>query len=244
MVHHLGASAGLFVRAAGFPLRAFLKPGTPFPDHTPWPAVEKICADIAIDVGVPVPPTQLYRRHDAPDGHERRTCVSLVMDDRFTDWKPGWVPETEDERAAVLSLLAPVSGIIALDTYLGNVDRSDSRPNAVFYGSTEAEPPAQVAFIDFANCLNRQDRWVRNGWTPVGVPKMPQLLRDAVQPKALLDVVERIEWLPDDVIDDIVGRIPDDYLDRERKVVVAEALLERRSLIRGALAKVFPIEGG
>ena len=69
---HMGASEGFFVRANRFPFTAFLKPTKRFPPHTPWPAVEKIAADLAIDLELPVPPVQLY---DRPNGDEKNLRI-------------------------------------------------------------------------------------------------------------------------------------------------------------------------
>lgn len=232
-VHHAGGpGGGFFVTAEGFPFRAFLKPTAPLFDHTPWPAVEKIAADLAFELDLPVPPTVLYRREDAADGEEERACVSLVLHEPFDDLQPNWQP-TEDERQQTLALLRPASGIVAFDGWIQNVDRNDTRPNTVIYRPTGSAPFA--AFIDHANSLNRQDRWVKGGFANVSVPQMPSLLHEAVDPPRVAEVIERIEAFSDDRIDEIVTRIPVDYQSEDRAQVVCQALKERRLHLRKGL---------
>lgn len=232
-----GGSKGFFVRADGFPFLAFLKPTIDMLEHTPWSAVEKICADIAIDLGLPVAPVQLYRRTDAPQGVEQRTCLSLVMHEDFRELPSSWTPQDALSEIAVKSALARASGVVALDAYLQNSDRSEAETNIIFYHNRDNPDKSGFFFIDFANCLNRQDRWVNGGWESVTVPNLPKIVWDSLDLGILMNTVEDIENLPDSSIEEIVRRIPEDYQSAKRRDVVESALKERRGLIRSTVAE-------
>src|SRR5712671_187971 len=74
-----GQAQGYFVTSG--PVNAFAKPSQRDPSATPVPraAHEKVSADLAYDLGLPLPPAILHNWDDPPPvGTERSVALSLI----------------------------------------------------------------------------------------------------------------------------------------------------------------------
>src|SRR5207245_11215931 len=114
-------------------------------------------------------------------------------------------------QAVVKTSLAHDCGIIALDALVGNTDRNNGR-NALFGLDPGSPAEGGFVFFDSANSLNMGDRWQNEAWKTVDVPPMPDVLRQAVDRDVLRDAVTRVAGIAEAVIDEIVKRIPDEYM--------------------------------
>jgi hypothetical protein len=141
-------------------------------------------------------------------------------------------------QAIVKASVARDCGVIALDTWVGNTDRDNGR-NALFGLDADAPAEGGFVFLDSANSLNMGDRWNGDGWKNIDVPPMPVLLQHAVDRALLIQAIERVEARSDAVIDEIVHRIPDDYMSQDHRTVVVAGLRGRRALVRSVLTKRF-----
>jgi hypothetical protein len=124
--------------------------------------------------------------------------------------------------------------VIVLDTFVGNDDRNNMR-NALFGLNGRAPTDSTFMFLDHANSLNMGNRWANGGWQQVVLPPMPDLLRQAADWSVLHGVVDAIERLPNETIDEVVGRIPDDYVLPQHRDIIADGLKGRRNLVRQAV---------
>ena len=123
-----GDSRGFRVKHASVPYGGYLKPTKSRAEKNPSLAAhEKIAADLAADLGLPVPPVLLYDRPDAPTSEESRCCVSLVMYPKQTAWRLLFKSETEVRTKEIVgkdtaAWLAPYSGMHVFNLWVGQVD--------------------------------------------------------------------------------------------------------------------------
>ena len=125
------------------------------------------------------------------------------------------------------------SGIVAFDTWIGNTDRNNSK-NILFFPSQTGRG-YQAVFIDHAFSLNRDNRWVDGAWEDVSVPAMPTEMRESTRGAPIAGAVERIEDLGVEIVEDVVTRIPDEFMTEAHREVVLEGLTRRKDLVRSAL---------
>lgn len=230
-----GEAGGFVVRSPGFPHLAYLKPTKICEENRPRAAYEKIASDLGYEVGLPVPPVLLYRRENAPEKEESRTCISVVVYEEQWEWGDLWEIELPDAAREIMrQALAENSGVVAFDTWLGNADRRNRR-NAIF--GTFRDAPAQAAFmfLDYSNSLNMGDRWGEKGFETIEVPKLPEVFLEAIDRGVLEEAVSRIESMDDNVINEIVARIPDDYMAPQHAEIVTAGLRARKKIVRDAL---------
>lgn len=218
----------------------YLKPTKQCDALNPRAANEKIVADLAWEVDVAVAPVVLFRRDPCPPDQEQRACVSLVV------WPEIWILEQLTQvtlsgpaEALVRGAMARSCGVIALDTWVGNTDRSNPR-NATIGIDNDNLAGAGFAYIDHSYSLNYGGQWdSQPKRAQVVLSAMPDMLRRAVDRNVLRATVGRIEQVSDLAIEAIVGRIPADYMDDPHKAAVVTGLKERRPLVRPVLATTF-----
>jgi hypothetical protein len=122
-----GESQGFWVKRAG--LRGYLNPSKANARDIavhPRAAHEKIAADLAIDLGLPVPPAILVDG-TASGGLVQAAVVSLVLYPEMYKWSQ--VIATPSALAVASHVLRATraiwSGIVALDAWLANSDRNN-----------------------------------------------------------------------------------------------------------------------
>jgi hypothetical protein len=157
-----------------------------------------------------------------------------VTHDEYWEW--GTVNQLTGgfEKALASTLLSRGSGLLALDTWVANTDPNNNR-NAVFaYRPSDAGTSAFM-FIDHAYSLNHSDQWTGEKWKKVSLPSAPKLFMDSIDKWVLGRTLSSIELLADDVIDEIVSRIPADYMVADHSRTVVAGLKGRRALLRPVL---------
>lgn len=227
-----GEAAGFKVVANDIPFGAYLKPTKPNSDDLPRSANEKICADLANDVSLPVPPAVLYVRNKAPDNEESHVVLSLILADRVWRYKdieqvpnPPW--------NLVEDALRRGSGTLGFDTWVGHQDRNN-KGNLVFFQNPESGD-YQVAYIDYAYTLNRNRRWEKGDPAEVSFPDFLPKILDHIDADRVRDGIDSIEDLMDEDVRVIVERIPDEFMAADHRAVVVRALLDRKSEVRSTL---------
>jgi hypothetical protein len=236
-----GESAGYFVTCG--PLNAYAKPSG-IDASCARAAHEKIAADLAHDLGLPVPPAVL-KRWVAPAAGTQ-PCVVLGLTPFFPVHK--WavvkaVPDLEGGLKAELRTVA--SAMVAFDTWIANQDRQNEGNLLISRSAANPAGPLHVAYIDFSYSLSHSWRPRNPGEapdfktvTPVGAYPIEQ--KD-IDPLALQDLVGAIETLPEERIRSTVSRVPDDFLPVASKAIIIDGLLYRRNEIRGALKPLFGV---
>lgn len=236
-----GEAGGFEVVADNFPHRCWLKPTNPS-DHSNHPraANEKIVSDLGTKLELPISPVLLFHRENCPAEHDSCACVSLIM-------YPEQFPMSQIKevvgpaRTIIDSVVAKVSGIVALDTYIGHQDREGNDDNVIFGYNPRFPAESAFVFLDYSNSLNMNNRWAGQGWKNVDAPPVYSQFQKAVDINVLMETAQKIEALADEFIQHIVARIPEQYMPSAHKDIVAEGLIGRRQLIRQVLSNRFAV---
>lgn len=236
-----GEASGFFVTANG--VGGYAKPGRNQPPVTEHPraAHEKIAADLAHDLGLPVPPCTLWER-PSPGAGERFCCVSLEAFVPIFQWRdvlraPGLAGRLANES------IEAASAMVAFDTWLGNGDRVNEGNLLVQEDVSGPVPVARFAYIDFANAFtwswgppsNQAEAWKFVGATgpyPVGSNRLDLTLMAKTR--------DAIRAVPQAAIRDIVDRVPPSFLPAARKDAIMKGLEYRQQSLDSLLRSAFP----
>ncbi len=231
------------------PVGGYAKPGhdqQPIDQH-PRAAHEKICSDLAFDLGLPIPPCVLWAPTTAPIANgSARLSVSLLAFTRPNKWSTVLTkPETTGR---ILPQVAPIAAAMAaFNTWVGNTDHDNGGNVLATEDTSEAQVVVRVAYIDYANALSMKfgaDPAAPENWTTRSVvrpyprvdpyrPGMPDLATMAA-------VVQRIEALPDPTITEIVERIPAAFITDGRRRTTVLGLLHRKTVLREWMRAEYP----
>jgi hypothetical protein len=236
-----GGAGGYEVEADGFRFRGYLKPTTLCSDEHPIAAHEKIAADLAYELNVPVPPVVLYLREatstqtaaTASQGNEEaRTCVSLITYDEQHEWQgimdlAGQAPAV---RAIIRASMARCSGAIVLDLLLGQTDRNNGR-NVIFGINPKVQSQSSFLFLDFANSMNMTNRWAKGQWSTVTDPGFPGIMKDSLDRSIIKETLDRLLGMSQSTIEQIVRRIGSPFMTDHYKTTITEGIIGRRQLV-------------
>jgi hypothetical protein len=237
---------GRFVRCAAWPEDvAYMKPTRSGNDHAP--AREKLAADLAGAVGVPVPPALLYRR-----GLERGTepervvlglrvaelaqNLSFVRDVMEGSYPRAMLGPLLDLTAAALRRDAP--GGVVFDLWVDQLDHGEGimAANNIILGVDEQEKEARLWYLDYEKALFLDRCTGMHLGGPAQAPPPPAWLLRRLDRDAAHEAVARIRSLPEASISALIHRIPSDYLPAEHKSVIEHELLSRRESLSERLA--------
>lgn len=228
-----GESEGFFVGCGGHD--GYAKPSKAKRDQVPRAAHEKIAADLACDLSLPVPPVLLWERSGVAAGEETKCAISYVPFNPAHKWGHiAAMPATATRLSQALTNAA--SAMAALDTWLDNRDRAANPGNLIVNGDGIVEP-VRYAYIDYSYSMSY-------GWKDGPVPPVAGVI-GPYPPTVKVDIsvlaasVQAIESLHADVIKEVVGRIPDAFMTPVRRAVVIDGLLKRRTDLRAALSKTY-----
>lgn len=233
-----GEAGGFFVELDAAPARrAYLKP---LKRHA-WKraAREKIAADLGFEVGVTVPPVLLTVNERVPDA-ERHACVSLLLYPHQFSWGQlkDFLAEGESPLAAELATLlpAPAARAFAFDTWIGQPDHDDHPSNIVFGYEGSDYLAGAFIFLDYAFSMGVSGGWNNEGFRACGPAPFPPRMCGSVSVSVLEQAITAIESVGDNVIAEVVNRIPWQWLADDEKQVILAGLVARRTMVRAALA--------
>ncbi len=187
-------------------------------------AQEKICADLAHDLGLKVPEVRL----DQADGFTKTVAVSIAfgkvsLDCRHAAANPAILKSNEFQTA-----LRDASSLLAFHAWVGTGDLKDDH---LLYAEDE-QGQYSIAAIDFASALP----WRRgDAVPPVSAPSGPPILTAAPDKTTLAAAVQRIEDFTDEALTRIVDAVPVDVLPAEEKHRILDGLKVRRTQVRPAM---------
>jgi hypothetical protein len=228
-----GNPGGLEGSAIGYLVRCDRYTGFAKPSHDtgiPVAAHEKIAADLAFDLGLPVPPVILWDRGDRKDRLLRFCAVSLVAFQPANKWRAiNSVSVTRDR--LLPQFTAAASAMIPFDTWIDNTDRINDG-NLI-----AAEPigkPTVYAYIDHGHTMSHS--WGEGPAPGVGSAVGPYPTQVKPDGKIVSAILAAIEALSEDQIRAIADRVPEEYITPKRRECISNGLCQRRAGLRTALA--------
>ena len=242
----VGECKGEWVVADEFPYAAYLKPGQiGRPEWgTPLACYEKIASDLAFDLRCPVPAVQLWNREAPPKGYAKDACVSLKELPRHYSWSLARTlvsakPQSEEEEvqsALVKRVFAECSGMLVLDTWLGQEDRGNHPNNVKLGHDPQAPASTKLVYLDFARTMNWNNAWSNEGWKDVKLCVQPSLVMESLDKNVVEAALAKAEAMSKGDLEAICLRlVGPGFTDKQAKQVV-EALIGRQSLIRQVIA--------
>ena len=218
--------------------RAYVKPRKPGGPKG-RPAREKIAFDLAFELDVPLAPAVLIDRHDAGSSQANYVNASLVM---FPSQQPWWAvcralnrPGPSPLRARAQQTLArDAARGIAFDTWVGQTEHHPNHPHNIVLGWSDAE--SSFVLLDYEYAFGGlDDQWRGERSSSCTVAPFPDELLENLDDDELEETVGRIEALPTSVMEEIVMRIPAEFLGEAHKEEILRGLVARQSLVRTAL---------
>jgi hypothetical protein len=131
-------------------------------------------------------------------------------------------------------LVAASSGVMALDAWLRNTDRHNDG-NAILTYAGE-DDPGQLFYVDFANSMDYDNHWSANkgNHQVFQHPPVAPLLAACALRSRVEDAAKRIAGLADSVVEEIVSRVPDDFLEKPAREQLLGWLLWRKQQLVSA----------
>lgn len=234
-----GEAGGYYVQAQGFPRRGYMKPTKPHEGaaRSARAAREKIASDLAHDLGLPLPPAVLATRSDTPPGCEATVVVTLVMYPAQHYWeqvKAQALPEGPGG-LALASVYSQCSPMLPFNTWVRQMDHGD-HPNNIIWGyDPQNLADSQLIFLDYSYSLGHDNSWNGDGWKQITWSPFPQALQTHMDDDKLIEAAARIAGYDPKRVDEIVRRIPDNYLDGAQKDNIVTSLIGRMPLVMRAM---------
>ena len=202
----------------------------------PRAAHEKIAADLAFELGLPLPPVLLHRWPDAPpQGDQRFVAISLLPFLNTHKWQ---LIEAVPELAAQMKLeLKPVaSALVPFDTWLDNGDRANGGNLIVSKARGDLSKPLRVAYIDYSNSMICE--WRNRAHTDIPLRQIYPTSQEDADVAAMETMLKQIEDADPAMIKVVVTRIPDDFATKPMRDQILDGLLHRQSRVRAVLKAV------
>jgi hypothetical protein len=194
------------------------KPGKIGVSNRHTPATEKIVADLARVIGLPVPPITLHDR-GAAAGEPRYVAISAWAFDAAVTWAQAEPLLSPVQKA---SLVPVASAMIPFELWIGASDRQNAG-NVLIDGALGMT--LKGAWIDYAFALDHA--WKGNLHAAAGVqPVYPPI--GALDAAVAKTVAQEIVKVDDAVIGDIVNRIAAEYLPQPIAANIVRNLVARK----------------
>jgi hypothetical protein len=187
-----------------------------------FPHKEKIAADLAALVEVPVPAVQI----DKVDGHQGHHAISALHGSESVD--ATLLEERLKERyrsPEVQDAFRKACGLLPFHAWVATEDHKNDH----LVVSQTQSGEYRVAAIDFAFSMNFPETGGSVG------PSGPPALVANVDKAVIEATVQRIETTTDEQIRNVVNALPDELVNRADKDKLIAGLLVRRGKIREAM---------
>ncbi len=233
-----GICQGFYATSDSLRRRVYLKPtistGT---GRLAIAAREKIAADIAFDLNIPVPPVVLAPHVEGLPSN-LPVCISLVLYPSQALWnavdptlgrRP--IPELD---VIIPSLMESASRALVFDTWVDQIDHGEGvQNNNVILGYSERFQAPGLVFLDYEKAFSAGYTLGPQVQAPMQIAAFPNYLRAHSQPDAIQSQIKDIMALRQDTLEQIIYRIPPQYLDPDEGSRILDLLLQRREGLEG-----------
>jgi hypothetical protein len=201
------------------------KPGHAHPTNPYTAATEKIVADLAAIIGLPIPPVTLWDRGSAL-GAPQYVAVSAWAFEQPLTWGQVQQSLNAQQRA---QLIQPASAIIPFEAWICAQDRQNPGNMLV----TVENETVLGAWIDYAFALDHVWKGNNNAACAVG-PIYPPI--GAADVNVMKQTADEIAAINSHAIEQIINRIPPSYLPHG----VANSIISNLILRRTAVQAMWP----
>jgi hypothetical protein len=202
------------------------KPGHDHPENPCTAATEKIVADLAHHLGLPVPPVTLWDRGPSA-GAPRYVAVSAWAYTAPLQWGQVEPHLTANQRAA---LVPWASVMLPFEAWIGAQDRQNAGNVLV---ALAAGGETLGAWIDYAFSLDHTWKGTHIQQCHVAplYPPLGSAMRDVSE-----ELADKVAAMDNAAIEGIVNRVPSEYLPRPVADNIIRNLISRRAGLRGLWA--------
>lgn len=132
-------------------------------------------------------------------------------------------------------MTAPATRAFAFDTWLDQTDHNDHPSNIVFGYEGSDYQSGMFIFLDYAFSMGVSGTWKAEGYRECRPAPFPPRMCGSVNVPVLEETISQIEAVTENVLADVVNRVPWQWLPDDEKQVILAGLLGRRRLVRQAL---------
>jgi hypothetical protein len=124
---------------------------------------------------------------------------------------------------------------LALDTWVGQTEHQPDHPHNIILGWS-GESESGFGFLDYEYAFGGlDDSWRGDRARDCQVAPFPEELLEVLNRSDLDAPLAAIETLAIETIEDVVNRIPAEFLDEGDRESIARGLIARQSLVRPAI---------
>jgi hypothetical protein len=188
-------------------------------------ATEKIVADLAGVIGLPIPPVTLWDR-GAAGGAPRFVAVSAWAFSSALTWGQVEALLSPEQKS---SLAGVASAVLPFEVWVSAQDRQN--PGNMLVDGNLVDDQARGAWIDYSFSLDyvwKGNRDVSTGVPPVYPPVGPLDVSRAREAATAISTIEAA------TIESIVNRVPEDYLPKAAAQNIIRNLLARQAPVVSA----------
>lgn len=186
------------------------------------PAIEKIAADLAFYIDLPIAPVALYYNPNATDQVCRKACLSLKSFDTEQRHIKELVPDMKIDQ---LGRFFTTNSAMAI--FKGWFQNTDTRTSNIVFEKETYES----AYVDFS--VSSLFHWIK----PAGPRAKYMTDSEVMVAPVAQETLKKIQGLPESIIIDTVNNVPDDYLDKRHKEIFTNGLLYRQENLHKLLSK-------
>ena len=204
--------------------------------RVPRAAHEKIAADLAYDLNLPVPPVVLWDRASVLPGEARFVAIIAVPFPNPAELESVTL-ESESGHRSLEVMSGVASAMSVFDTWLSNTDHRYPSENVLIGMANGDASIARLAYIDYAFSMSYAWR-AKSYKAPGGVPIYhPEISPDY---DAMNATLINIETIMEEDIFEIIERVPPCFFTRRLLDLTWDGLLYRQAHLRELMTSIYP----
>ena len=241
-----GEAGGFYVKSQQSGAVAYLKPRKQDPNEN-WrhAAHEKIASDLAYEVDFNVPPVMLYQRTGTPPDEPTEVSLSLLVAGQVHELNEMCVPGAADGGIAqwpallriVKFVFSAAAEHVAFDAWLGETDHQNPRN---FLVVCEENTLASLYFLDYSNSMDFNGGWSGGNHLRFSKVAIPPAFASCLTRERVCAGAEKIVEIPDGTVEEIIKRIPNQFMAQEKRDSLVGYLIARKSKLNDEFDSWYP----